>query len=68
MLRACAGLLVVLGLMFASGFAVLVDWSGVAVTGMVAAADGVWLWRLEAARTGAPGEAPATEPAARGWP
>jgi hypothetical protein len=65
-LRACAGLLVILGLMLAVGFAVLVDWPGVAVTGVVAAAGVVWLRRLGAARTGAPCEAPATGPAARG--
>jgi SSS family solute:Na+ symporter len=62
-LRACAGLLVILGLMLAVGFAVLMDWPGVAVTGVVAAAGVVWLRRLGAARTGAPGEAPATGPA-----
>jgi hypothetical protein len=49
--------------MLAVGFAVLMDWPGVAVTGVVAAAGVVWLRRLGAARTGAPGEAPATGPA-----
>lgn len=57
-LRACAALVVLLGLMFAVGFAVLVDWSGVAVTGGVAALGGVWLRRLGAARAGMPHDAP----------
>jgi Na+/proline symporter len=64
-LRACAALLVLLGLMFAVGFAALVDWAGVAVTSVVAVAGIAWLRRLGAARTGAPGQTPATEPAAR---
>ena len=64
-LRACAGLIVLLGLMSAVGFDVLVDWSGVAVTGVVAAAGVAWLRRLGAARTGTPRDAPATGPAPR---
>jgi len=65
-LRACAALLVLLGLMFAVGFALLLDWSGAAVAGVAAAAGGAWLRRLGAARTGTTWEAPAAGPAARG--
>jgi SSS family solute:Na+ symporter len=49
-LRAGAGLLVVVGLMLAVGFAVLLDWSGLAVTGLLAALGVVWLRRLGGTR------------------
>jgi hypothetical protein len=51
--------------MFAVGYAVLVDWPGVAVTGVVAAGGAVWLRRLGAARAGTPRDVPAAEPAPR---
>jgi SSS family solute:Na+ symporter len=45
-LRACAALVVVLGLMFAVGCALLVSWPGAATAGALAAAGLVWLRRL----------------------
>jgi hypothetical protein len=51
--------------MSAVGFAVLADWSGVAVTGVVAAPGVAWLRRLGAARTGTPRDAPEAGPAPR---
>jgi Na+/proline symporter len=56
--RACAALVVLLGLMFAVGFAVLLDWSGVAVTAVVTAGGIAWLRRLGEARAGMPRDAP----------
>jgi Na+/proline symporter len=57
-LRACAALVVLLGLMFAVGFAVLLQWPGVAVTGVLTAGGIVWLRRLGAARAATPRDAP----------
>jgi Na+/proline symporter len=65
-LRACAALVVVLGLMFGVGFAVLLDWPGVAVTGVVTAAALVWQRHLGAPRIGTSRRAPAIGPASRG--
>jgi Na+/proline symporter len=64
-LRACAALLLLFGLMFAVGSALLAAWSGLAVTGVLAAAGFAWLRRLGPVRTAAPLGEPATEPATR---
>jgi solute:Na+ symporter, SSS family len=66
LLRACAALVVLLAFMLAVGFAVLVDWSGLAVSGIVTAGGVVWLWRLGAARTVTPPGVTVSGPVARG--
>jgi Na+/proline symporter len=58
-LRACAGLLLLFGLMFAVGSVLLAEWSDVAVTGALAVAGLAWLRRLGPVRTSAPLGAPA---------
>ena len=65
MLRACAGLMLLFGLMFAVGSAVLVDGSGLALAGVFAAVGFAWLRRLGPTRTAAPFGERATDPAPR---